>query len=74
MRRTERRDEFFLPQRAITEGELHVRVVVTVRADMFDRPSSTRLGHLVGDGAFVAVAAVAGQLDDAMVLPPPGPR
>jgi DNA-binding SARP family transcriptional activator/WD40 repeat protein len=65
------RDEFLGLVAGMTSGELaNVRVVVTVRADMFDRPlQHPMIGHRVGDGAFVVSPLSPAQLDDVVVLP-----
>ncbi len=67
----ERRDEFLTAIARVTDGEpANVRVVATVRADMFDRPlQHPLLGHQSGDGAFVLSPLSPAQLDDAVVLP-----
>ena len=47
-----------------------VRIVTTVRADLFDRPlQHPTIGHLVGDGAFVVSPLSPAQLDDVVVRP-----
>ena len=47
-----------------------VRVVATIRADVFDRPlQDTRLGPHVGAGAFVLAPMSPAQLGDAITLP-----
>ena len=68
---TERRDEFLTAIARVTDGELpNVRVVATVRADMFDRPlQHPLLGPHIGDGAFVLSPLSPTHLDDAVVLP-----
>jgi DNA-binding SARP family transcriptional activator/WD40 repeat protein len=65
------RDEFLGVIAQLTSGDpANVRVVATVRADMFDRPlQHPLLGHRLGDGAFVLSPLSPAQLGDAVVLP-----
>ena len=47
-----------------------VRVVATIRADVFDKPlQDTRIGAAIGAGAFVLAPMTPAQLGDAITLP-----
>ncbi len=65
----ERRDEFLDLLTAATAIDA-VRVVTTIRADLFDRPlQHPTIGPLVGSGAFVVTPMSPVELRDAVALP-----
>ena len=67
--RPDRRDEF-LDLIALAATLDDVRVVTTIRADLFDRPlQHPTIGSLVGDGAFVVTPLSPAELADAVARP-----
>ena len=67
--RPDRRDEF-LDLVALAATLDDVRVVTTIRADLFDRPlQHPTIGSLVGDGAFVVTPPSPAELADAVARP-----
>ena len=71
-RASDERREAFLDEiaRTLDDGSIDVRFVVSVRADLFDRPlGHPKLGQYVGAGSAVLAPLAPAELEEAIVLP-----